>query len=104
MYLKIIIEQKNPNNKDWDNSSWAYNFKFVFNKAYGDNFSNINYLENLKNLKINKGDFILLAFFPKIKLLKSLKKFINEKEAFLGINFGDSAQYFETIFSYYCNF
>lgn len=101
----ILIEEKQSNiSSDNKKHNYAAHLKFIFNKAYGNNFSKVYELERIQNKKINKDDFVLITFLPDLKTLKFIKNFIKEKNAFLGMIFGDSVQYIDAIYSYYANF
>ena len=69
MSLIIVTDQK----KNLVSEGYIYDhslkFEFIFKKAYGEKFCKLFHIENLDNKKINKGDFILLTFFPNLKKL-----------------------------------
>ncbi|KGF91737.1 hypothetical protein [Prochlorococcus marinus] len=104
MSLILIINEKEKDLNDEFKYYFFLKFKAIYDKAFGRNFTRIINIKEIKSYNFKNGDFFLLCFYPKLGELKKLKKYINARYSFLGMNLADSQQYLKEIFSYYAKF
>ena len=104
MSLILLINEEDKDYVDEFKYYFSLKFKTLYDKAFGRNFTHTINIKELQSYNFKDGDFFLLCFYPKLDELKKLKKYVNDRYSFLGMNLGDSQQYLKEIFSYYANF
>ncbi|KGG00313.1 MULTISPECIES: hypothetical protein [Prochlorococcus] len=104
MSLILLINEGEEDLNDEFKYYFSKKFKAIYDLAFGKNFCHIINIKKIQSYNFKNGDFCLLCFYPKLDELKKLKKYINDKYSYLGMNLADSQQYLSEIFSYYAKF
>ena len=74
MNLIIRKQTEDQNSSAELRFNYAYHLKFIFKKAYGNNFFNLYSFEEIRNIKINKRDFLTIKFFITLIIFNLIKE------------------------------
>ena len=81
------------------NKEHVLKYKFIFNRTYGLNTSDIYLISDFYKINISLNDLIICFDLEEMSKMKSLSNHVRKKGAKFGIFFGDSLQYFDDIYS-----